>query len=70
MVEYTEEQDIANRRTVVTIRVPDRDFIRGRYTELDWALMHDISTADDVTIADRLLWLAMIVRRIEQAAGG
>jgi hypothetical protein len=55
---------------VYELRISGGELMRARLTDFDRALLHDIEhgPASGAPVADRLLGLEMLARRIEEAA--
>lgn len=66
-LEYFE--DFTRNCKVYTVTVDARDFTMAKLTPMDYALLEDIENGkpSDTPLADRLLGLGMIVRRIEES---
>jgi hypothetical protein len=52
------------------LRIDGGELMRAKLYPFDRALLRDIETSDDVTVADQLLGLEMLARRIEESRAG
>lgn len=54
-------------RITYQLTINGYELMRAHLSKLDRALLDEINSSEDVTIADQLLGLEMIVRRIEES---
>ena len=52
----------------LVLEYTDHEIARAQFDDLDLALFSDLEESNDVTIADRLLGLERIARRIEESS--
>lgn len=65
-MQFTESYDLLTGEFTYTIKIERRELIHTTFYSFDRALFDDCNT-ENVTIADRLLALELIARRIEES---
>jgi hypothetical protein len=65
-MEITESRDLVTGDTIYTVRISRDEFVSTTFYPFDRALFEDCA-GDDATVADRLLALELIARRVEES---
>lgn len=65
-ITFVAEHDPKAREHRFVITIPEVDYGKVRYSAFDMALLRDCQS-DDATIADKVLALEMVCRRIQEA---
>lgn len=69
-MKFTYQEDVASNTMTYTLEINAAEYIDANLTDFDYALIHDIEHGkpSNTPIADQLLGLETIARRIEEAA--